>query len=110
MLKPITAAALGLTLMGCADFEARASMAYGMLRVEPHPTYTDSVRVTTVASKVYLDPLRRGTPEGYRTTVNAALGDRCKDAEIIEEARVKLTMGREDAVLRVICPAARGTP
>lgn len=108
MFKPITAAALGLMLMGCADFEARASMAYGLLRVEPHPAHADSVRMTTVASRVYLDPLGRGTPEGYRNTVNAVFGDKCKDAPIIEEARIKLTMGREDAVLRVICPAARG--
>jgi hypothetical protein len=42
--------------------------------------------------------------------VNALFGDKCKDAPIIEEGRIKLAMGREDAVLRVICPAARGTP
>ena len=107
MLKPITAAALGLTLMGCAEFEARGAMAYGMLRVEPHPVYADSVRVTTVASTVLLDPLGRGTPEGPRNVVNALFGDRCKDAPIIEEGRIKLAMGREDAVLRVICPEAR---
>jgi hypothetical protein len=107
MLKQITAAALGLMLMGCAEFEARGAMAYGMLRVEPHPVHADSVRITTVASKVYLDPLGRGTPEGYRNVVNALFGDNCKDAPIIEEGRVKLAMGREDAVLRVICPEAR---
>lgn len=108
MMKPIAVAALGLTLMGCAEFEARGAMAYGMLRVEPHPEFTDSVRVTTVVSKVYLDVLGRGTPEGPRNVVNAVFGDKCKDAPIIEEGRIRLAMGREDAVLRVICPAARG--
>ncbi len=107
MLKPITAAALGLLLMGCAKTETYWSMAYGMLRVEPHPAYADSVRVTTVASTVLLDPLGRGTPEGPRNVVNALFGDKCKDAPIIEEGRIKLAMGREDAVLRLICPAAR---
>lgn len=110
MLKQITAAALGLTLMGCAEFEARGAMAYGQLRVEPHPAYADSLRVTTIASTVFLDPLGRGTPEGPRNVVKALFGDKCKDAPIIEEGRIKLAMGREDAVLRVICPAARGTP
>ncbi len=107
MLKPITAAALGLALMGCAKMEANLSMMYGLLRVEPHPTYADSVRITTVASTLLLDPLGRGTPEGNRNVVNTLFGDKCKDAPIIEEGRIKLTMGREDAVLRVICPAAR---
>lgn len=108
MIKPIAAAALGLMLMGCAELEARVSMGHGMLRVEPHPVHADSVRITTVASTVLLDPLSRGTPEGPRNVVNAVFGDKCKDAPIIEEGRIRLTMGREDAVLRVICPAARG--
>jgi hypothetical protein len=107
MLKPITAAALGLALLGCAKMEANMSMSYGLLRVEPHPVYADSVRVTTVASTVLLDPLGRGTPEGPRNVVNALFGDKCKDAPIIEEGRIKLAAGREDAVLRVICPEAR---
>jgi hypothetical protein len=107
MLKPITAAALGLALLGCAKMEANMSMSYGLLRVEPHPVYADSVRVTTVASTVLLDPLGRGTPEGPRNVVNALFGEKCKDAPIIEEGRIKLDAGREDAVLRVICPAAR---
>jgi hypothetical protein len=107
MLKPITAAALGLTLMGCAKMEANMSMAYGLLRMEPHPAYADSVRITTVASTVLLDPLGRGTPEGPRNVVNALFGDKCKDAPIIEEGRIKLAAGREDAVLRVVCPEAR---
>jgi hypothetical protein len=107
MLKPITAAALGLSLMGCAKLDASMSMMYGMLRVEPHPVHADSVRVTTIASTIFLDPMGRGTPEGPRNVVNALFGDKCKDAPIIEEARIKLPMGREDAVLRVICPAAR---
>jgi hypothetical protein len=108
MMKPIAVAALGLMLVGCQKIEANMSMAYGLLRVEPHPMHADSVRITTVASKVYLDPLGRGTPEGYRNIVNALFDDKCKDAPIIEEGRIRLTMGREDAVLRVICPAARG--
>jgi hypothetical protein len=107
MLKPITAAALGLTLMGCAKMDAAMSMSQGLLRVEPHPVHADSVRVTTVASTVLLDPLGRGTPEGPRNVVNALFGDKCKDAPIIEEGRVKFAGNREDAVLRVICPAAR---
>ena len=107
MLKRIAAAVLGLTLMGCAQMDAQLSMMYGMLRVEPHPVYADSLRVTTIASTIFLDPLGRGTPQGPRNVVNAVFGDKCKDAEIIEEGRVKLTMGREDVVLRVICPAAR---
>jgi hypothetical protein len=107
MLKQITAAALGLMLMGCAKMDASMSMMYGMLRVEPHPVYADSVRVTTIASTVFLDPLGRGTPEGPRNVVNALFGDSCEDAPIIEEGRIKLAMGREDAVLRVICPEAR---
>lgn len=108
MIKPLAAATLGLTLMGCAKMDAQLSMMYGMLRVEPHPLHTDSLRVTTIASTIFLDPLGRGTPEGPRNVVNAVFGDTCKDAPIIEEARIKLPMGREDAVLRVICPAARG--
>ena len=108
MMKPLAVAALGLMLVGCQKMEANMSMAYGLLRVEPHPMHADSVRITTVASKVYLDPLGRGTPEGYRNIVNALFDEKCKDASIIEEGRIRLTMGREDAVLRVICPAARG--
>jgi hypothetical protein len=107
MLKPITAAALGLSLMGCAQIDTSMSMAMGLLRVEPHPVHADSLRVTTLASTIFLDPMGRGTPEGPRNVVNALFDDTCKDAPIIEEARIKLPMGREDAVLRVICPAAR---
>lgn len=108
MIKPIAAAALGLTLMGCAKMEVRSAIAYGQLRVEPHPVHTDSMRVTTVATHIPLDVLRRGTPEGNRNVINALFGETCKDAPIIEEGRIKLPFGREDAILRVICPAARG--
>jgi len=107
MLKPITAAALGLALMGCAQMEARGAMSYGMLRVDPHPIHADSVRVIMAVQWIPLDTLARSTPEGPRNVVNALFGDKCKDAPIIEEGRIKLAAGREDAVLRVVCPEAR---
>jgi hypothetical protein len=107
MLKPISAAALGLSLMGCAQTEARRVMADGQLRVELHPVYADSLRVTAMISHVFMDSLGRGTPAAARNIVTGLFGDTCKDAPIIEEGRIKLAMGREDAVLRVICPAAR---
>lgn len=102
----IVAAAAGLA--GCQGMERSASLMYGMLRVEPHPQYADSVRIVTQITMGPLDPLGRGTPEGPRNVTRSALGDRCADAPIIEEGRVRLAGDRWFAALRVICPAARG--
>ena len=113
MLKPITAAALGLMLMGCHSIDASMALGMGTLRVEPHPIYEDSVRVITVhKAPLYFDTLGRGrgTTEAQRNTVNALFGDKCRDAPIIQEATVQVMSLRQDAALRVICPAARGTP
>jgi hypothetical protein len=97
-----------LALSGCAGVEAQMSVAHGMMRAEPHPEHADSLRVTTIASPILMDPLARGTPAGVRNSVVALLGERCASAEIIEEGRVRYGSGREDVVVRVICPAARG--
>lgn len=100
--------AAALVLAGCQGMERDASLTRGMLRVEPHPIHADSVRIITLISPVALDPLGRGTPEGNRNVVHSSLGDRCADAPIIEEGRVRLAGDRWFAALRVICPAARG--
>lgn len=109
MLKQVAALAAVVALAGCQGVERQGSLAYGLLRAEPHPMHADSVRVITVVSSMgALDPLGRGTAEGNRTVVRSLLGDRCADAQIIEEGRVRLAGDRWDAALRVICPAARG--
>ena len=112
MLKQITAAALGLMLVGCHSIDATMAMATGTLRVEPHPIHEDSVRVITLhRGPLYFDSLGRGrgTTEAQRNTVNALFGDKCRDAPIIPEGTVQVTSFRQDIALRVICPAARGT-
>jgi len=111
MLKPMAAAALGLTLMGCQSMDKTFALADGTLRVEPHPTYEDSVRVITLhKGRFYRDSLGRGrgTTEAHRATIIALWGDTCKDAPIIPEGTVQVTSFRQDIALRVICPAARG--
>jgi hypothetical protein len=113
MLKPITAAALGLALMGCQSMDKTMAMATGTLRVEPHPLHEDSVRVITVHNApLYFDTLGRGrgTSEAQRNTIDALFGGKCRGAPIIQEGTVQLMSLRQDAVLRVICPAARGAP
>ena len=110
MLKQITAAALGLTLMGCHSLDASMALGMGTLRVEPHPIHEDSVRVITVhKAPLYFDTLGRGrgTTEAHRNTINALFGDKCRDAPIIQEATVQVMSLRQDAALRVICPEAR---
>jgi hypothetical protein len=109
-MKPLMTLLAATSLAACAQTERNLSMANGMLRVEPHPIHADSARVTTVSSPVLLDPLGRGTPEGYRNVVVSLLGPKCANAPIIEEGRVRLTTGREDAALRVICPAVVRRP
>lgn len=99
------AAALGMA--GCQGVERNLSMSQGLLRVEPHPIHADSVRIITVVSMGALDPLGRGTPGGNRNVVRSLLGPECDGAVIIEEGRVRLTTGRVEAALRVICPAVR---
>ena len=110
MLKPITAAALGLALMGCQSMDKTLALADGTLRVEPHPVHADSVRVITLhKGRFYRDSLGRGngTTEAHRTTVDALFGDKCKDAPIIPEGTVQVTSFRQDIALRVVCPEAR---
>src|SRR4051812_24037849 len=97
-LLVVLAAAAGVS--GCAKGELHSSLTYGLLRVEPHPIHADSAKVTTVASTMLLDPLGRGTSEGYRNVVISLFGPECANAPIIEEGRVRLVTGREDAVLR----------
>jgi hypothetical protein len=100
------ATALLLTgLAACGSVERNMSMTNGMLRIEPHPIHADSVRIVTISSTVLADPLGRGTPNGYRNVVDSLFGQECYDAPIIEEGRVRMQNGREDAALRVICPA-----
>jgi hypothetical protein len=108
MRKMMAALVAAGALAGCQATERNMSLSQGMLRVEPHPLHADSVRIITIVSPVALDPLGRGTPEGNRNVVRSVLGDRCADAQIIEEGRVRLAGDRWDAALRVICPAARG--
>jgi len=113
MIKPIAAAALGLMLMGCHSIDATLALGMGTLRVEPHPIHEDSVRVITVhKAPLYFDTLGRGrgTTEAHRNIINALFGDKCRDAPIIQEATVQVMSLRQDAALRVICPAARATP
>lgn len=108
MLRTMAALVAVVGLAGCAAIERDLSMGRGVLRVEPHPEHADSVRIVTMVSTSALDPLGRGGPDGPRNVVRATLGDRCADAPIIEEGRVRTAGGRWDATLRVICPAARG--
>jgi len=110
MNKPIAAAALGLSLMGCARMDATMALGMGTLRVEPHPIHEDSVRVITVhRAPLYFDSLGRGrgTAEAHRATIDALFGDKCRDAPIIQEGTVQVNSLRQDAALRVICPEAR---
>jgi hypothetical protein len=110
MLKPITAAALGLLMMGCHSMDKTLALADGTLRVEPHPVHADSVRVITLhKGHFYRDSLGRGngTTEAHRATVIALWGDTCRDAPIIPEGTVQVTSFRQDIALRVICPAVR---
>lgn len=107
-MRRLIIVAAALTLAGCQGMERDASLMRGMLRVEPHPVHADSVRIIPIISPVALDPLGRGTPGGNRNVTHSALGDRCADATIIEEGRVRLAGDRWFAALRVICPAARG--
>jgi len=96
-------------LAACQQMETGMAVTHGLLRFEPHPIHSDSVRVLTIVSTVYLDPLSRGSEEGNRNVVRNLLGEECADAQIIEEGRVRIRAmgGGQFASLRVICPAAR---
>jgi hypothetical protein len=78
------------------------------MRVEPHPNYPDSVRITTYVPTLGPDPLRRA--EGPDTMIVTVLGERCRGARAVEEGRMLGAGRRMDVTYRVICPAARGLP
>lgn len=110
-MRPLILIAASGLLAGCQTMEAGTSLAYGLLRVEPHPIHQDSLRFTTQGNFMELDPLGRGTPQGARNSLVAVLGERCRDAQMTEEGRVLYGIGpRVDVTYRVVCPAALQRP
>lgn len=107
MIIRITAAlAMSLALGACSSVEVAVGQAYGDIRVEPHPSYADSVRITTRIPTVGPDPLLR--TQGPDTMVPAVLGEKCRGAKAAEEGRTVGLWDRTDITYRVVCPAARG--